>query len=343
MVFVNELSMRNYTWFLVVALLLSACQMQKLTVDVYDPPQLEFPPDISLYLLSSRYVAATGPYEDVQWGSYESVDSVKWALSRALVDSLGSLMTNEGNYRVRIEHNIRMLRHNGGDLPEQQPWEGMISLAESRRVEAILLLEGFDIQESQIETTLSEGKYVSSFTITITTAWRSYDTRRRRLVEEAVYQWDTLFQATGSSPETTQSQLLPVMEATKQACDHAAFAYFDSFRPKKVKVERFYFPDGNEQMVKAHEAIQKGDWNVAERLWYYLAYQSPDSSILAKASFNMAMVCEHDGRLNQALAYARRSQKFKPARSTMEYINLLNTKLLAYSDHIKEKKIIRRW
>ncbi|TSA39250.1 MAG: hypothetical protein D4R64_00160 [Porphyromonadaceae bacterium] len=317
--------------------------MQKVMVNVYTPSKLVFPPDVRSVLVTSRYVPATGPYEEVQWGAYESIDSLKWALSESLVDTLAKRMVTGNNYLVKVKHFPRMLRHNEASLPDPLPWEGLLNLSKKEYVQALLIIEGFGLKKTPVIVTDNNGNYLAQYSVGVTLALRVYEPDKMRIIDDSVYIFSSEFKGTGKTEQEALKQLPDDQKAMLTACSNAAEAYFTLINPGEVLAKRYYYNEGDSSMLQADQAVKKGKWGRAESKWKWLAYNSQDSVIQAKASYNMALVCERDGRINQAIGFARRSQRLKPDNHTLEYINVLNKKILDYEDQIKQKKLIRRW
>jgi len=336
--------MKKLTLLLLVVLtFLCSCQLQKVMVNVYTPSKLVFPPDVRSVLVTSRYVPATGPYEEVQWGAYESIDSLKWALSESLVDTLAKRMVTGNNYLVKVKHFPRMLRHNEASLPDPLPWEGLLNLSKKEYVQALLIIEGFGLKKTPVIVTDNNGNYLAQYSVGVTLALRVYEPDKMRIIDDSVYIFSSEFKGTGKTEQEALKQLPDDQKAMLTACSNAAEAYFTLINPGEVLAKRYYYNEGDSSMLQADQAVKKGKWGRAESKWKWLAYNSQDSVIQAKASYNMALVCERDGRINQAIGFARRSQRLKPDNHTLEYINVLNKKILDYEDQIKQKKLIRRW
>ncbi len=324
-------------------LLLSSCQIRKVSVNIYAPGKIEYPPELRTLLVTSRYIPATGVYEDVQWGGYESVDSVKWKLSEALVDSLGKELIRGNHFLVKVRHNPRMLKNNTAGFPEPQPWEGMTEFVKKELVQGVLLIEGFDYDTGTISVLTVSGGFLARRTDSVTMAVRVYEPLKRRLVEDSVYIFNKSFEGTGASREAAIKALPEAFQGAYTVIGAAATAYVEQVLPKSHLEQRSFYHRGDSLLLVADTAINKGNWNRAEAKWNYLAYRSKDSTLQAIGSFNMALACERDGRLNQALGFARRSERLNPDRKTREYIALLEKKMNAYQERIKKGEIIRNW
>lgn len=324
----------------------NSCHMHKLTVDVYSPPAIELPPDVRGIVVTSRYVPASGDYEAVQHGYFDSVDSVKWDLSRYYTQVFANTLDSTDRYISKTDFNLRMLRNNNDTLPEPLPWVGLTKIVEQKRAPGLAILQGFDILEDDVSIEASpetEAAYKAIKKIEVIAAWRILQPERRRLIDENIYSFSREFFGIGASPEEAAANLPGDIEMKKQACKYAAEQYASLIIPGADNVERDYYRDGDPKLIEAHEAILEGNWGTAESKWTFLAYRSEDDEVKAKASYNMALFCEKDGRLNQALGFARKANKLMPNRRHLNKINNLLIKLYNEEDLRDRGEIIRNW
>ena len=322
---------------------LVSCQMSRITTALYTPPKLVYPPDARSFIVTSRFVPATGPYEDVQWGAYESVDSLKWQLAESVIDTLGKRMIRDNLFLVKVRHKPRMLRHNDATLPDPLPWDGLAALAKKEYVQGILILEGFGIQEYPVDVKGSGANFVATQKIDVTLAIRACEPDKMRMLDDSVYVFPTVFSGEGKSADEASSQLPEMKRAMFEACSNAADSYFGLIRPGDRMEKRGYFSKGDTTLVKVSVYPGEGKWGKAESRWKWLAYNSPDTLVQAKASYNMALCCERDGRMNQAIGFARRSQRLHPDRRAKEYVELLEKKINEFDRLVAEGKIRKRW
>ena len=328
-------------------LLTGSCQMQKLTVQVYEAPKIELPPDVRAILVTSRFVPATGDYEAVQWGYFESVDTSLWDLSKYYAESYSEILASSGRYISKPDFNINMLRNNNDTLPELLPWSGLQNIAKETRATGLAILQGFSISEDGIDVSekqeAEETIYNADARITVKAAWRLIQPERRRILDENVYAFTREFSSEGKSGEEAASGLPSRDEMLKEACHWAAEQYAGMIIPGTETVHREYYKEGSERMDQAHEAMLKGEWSKAEVKWKWLAYNAENDEIKARASYNMALICERDGRLNQALGYARRANNLYPHRRHLDLINELMIKEFREQEKREKGEVIRNW
>jgi tetratricopeptide (TPR) repeat protein len=216
-------------------------------------------------------------------------------------------------------------------------------MAKKEYVQALLVIEGFGLSKTPVAVAQNNGDYLARFSVGVTLALRIYEPEKMRWIDDSLYTFSTEFKGSGKTEQEARQQLPNDGQASLKACANAADNYFAMINPGQQSAKRYYFNKGDSSMLKADTALRAGKWGRAESTWKWLAYNAPDSIIQAKASYNMALACERDGRLNQAMGFIRRSQRIYPDKNTLKYIGVLNKKTLEFENQINQKKIIRRW
>ena len=332
---------------LIVVVTMNSCQMQKLTVEVYTPPKVELPPDVRGILVTSRFVPAKGEYEAVQWGYFEEVDSSLWDLSKYYAQSFSNTLDSTDRYVSKTYFDLKMLRHNRDDLPEPLPWHGLLKIVEEYKAPSIAILQGFSMEEGSVEVIDNSGNTEDPFEakqkITVNAAWRISQPERRRMLDESIYTFSMEFKSHGKTSEEATAGLPEKNDMYHQACDWAAEQYGQIITRGYELVERDYYKDGDPKLIEAHELISEGNWTRAESKWRYLAYEGETEEIKAMACYNMALFCEKDGRLNQALGFARKANNFQASRRHLKLINNLTIKMFHEEELRERKELIRNW
>lgn len=70
--------------------------------------------------------------------------------------------------------------------------------------------------------------------------------------------------------------------------------------PFWLKVERMYYKSNNPEMIKAEKFAMNNEWLKAANIWNKLS-KNKNAKIAAKASFNMALACEMEGKVGVAI------------------------------------------
>ena len=339
----HVINMKNITALIVLVSLLASCQVHRISVNLYAQPELIFPPEVTSILVTSKYVPATGDYEDVQWGAYESVDSLRWMISESVVDSLATHLQVGKKFQVKPLHFPRMFRHNGPDLPEPQPWGGMQDLARKEFVRAILVIESFDLDRSGVSVTTDGPLHQSEFSVDMNLGIRVYEPIRQRMLDDSVYAFRREFRATGSTAQEAMERLPSDTDAFLMTVGMASGEYARKILPRDIPTRRFYYHKGDSLMVLAHQALLENRWGSAESRWKWLTYNAKDTLTRARASFNMALACERDGRMNQAIGFARRAYRLHPDKRSLDYIAILEEKMRIHESEVLSGQKLKHW
>lgn len=76
--------------------------------------------------------------------------------------------------------------------------------------------------------------------------------------------------------------------------------------PTWLNVERIYYKSNNPEMIKAEKLALNNEWLKAADIWNKLS-KNKNAKIAAKASFNMALACEMEGKVGVAIDWLVRS------------------------------------
>ncbi len=324
-------------------LLMPACKVQHFMLEVYTPAPLDLPPELRTLVAVSRFVPATGPYDEVQWGHYQSFDSTLFRLANESLLGFTDEMNSSGRFGVRTPQGVRMLRHNGDSLPEMLPWEGLVQICRTNLSDGIALLEGFSIQQEPMETKEVSNQYVTTQMVHVKLAWRVLQPNRRRILDAGVYSYSKQFEGRGESRQAALDSLPDKGLQLLQAARYAGTAYANSMKPGLIAVKRNFYQKGHPVLEETAPFVLTGEWGKVEQKWKKNAYEGDSDELKAMCSYNMALLSEKQGFLNQALGYARRAQRFMPSKVHLDYINELTTRELQQEDQLKAGAFVRNW
>jgi len=333
--------------FLVLSVCLLSCKMQSVLVDVYTPAARSLPPEVKSIIAISRYVPAQGDYEEITWGYYQSLDTAMLEVADSCLSGFASELSSSDHFRVRTPKGHRMFKHNGDDLPKVLPWGGLLSICKKEYANAIALLEGFSIREENPLVKVYEDSQGSGFTasqkIVVTTAWRIQEPEKHRTFVEDVFTFSKLITVSGETKEDALRNLPDRKDRLIMASAWAGQEFARLIKPGVVGLKRNYYSKGHPIIEETAAYVESGDWGKVESKWKKNAYQGETDELKAMCSFNMAMLSEKHGLLNQAMGFARRAQRIMPSNKHLEYINILNFRMLEQQDLIKEGKLIKNW
>lgn len=93
-----------------------------------------------------------------------------------------------------------------------------------------------------------------------------------------------------------------------------------------VWVNRTFYNKGSMNLRRAKRLIRTGNWDLAERILLQ-AINSPRRKAAGRAKYNLALVYEGQGRLEEAIAMAERAALENGTRLAYNYINVLKFRL----------------
>ncbi len=110
-----------------------------------------------------------------------------------------------------------------------------------------------------------------------------------------------------------------------------AFCLSEQISPKWTTVDRLYYHSKNLTMLKAEEIAKEGEWLQAAEIWKTKT-AIKKRKLAAKACFNMALVCEIEGKSELALDWVKKATEIGH-KYDEEHHNLCKQ----YSDILKLK------
>lgn len=91
-----------------------------------------------------------------------------------------------------------------------------------------------------------------------------------------------------------------VHNALESSATYLGRSFGTKLIPFWLKVERMYYKSDNPEMLKAEKYAIKNEWKKAAEIWNRMS-KNKNKNISAKASYNMALACEMEGKLEAAI------------------------------------------
>jgi tetratricopeptide (TPR) repeat protein len=93
-----------------------------------------------------------------------------------------------------------------------------------------------------------------------------------------------------------------------------------------IWVNRTFYNKGSMQLRRARRPIRFGNWDLAEKILLQ-EINSPNNKAAGRAKYNLALVYEGQGRIEEAIAMAERAALENGTRLAYNYINILKFRL----------------
>jgi hypothetical protein len=114
----------------------------------------------------------------------------------------------------------------------------------------------------------------------------------------------------------------------KDATKYIAKTFGSKLAPSWMPVERMYYTSGNPTMQMAEKFALQNEWLKAAEIWNRES-KNKNKKIAAKATFNMAIACEMEGKFDLAIDWLVKSYSALPKNneehkaSCQRYIDVL--------------------
>ena len=152
-----------------------------------------------------------------------------------------------------------------------------------------------------------------------------YDPKGRIVLDQSSIAKELQFSGEGINPVAAAAALIEKKEAVKQAANAAGHVYATKIDPYWIRVTRDYFVRGNEAFHIAKRKAQTGNWDEAGDLW---KQQTGSSSrkVAGRACYNMAIINEINGDLDNAILWAQKAYENYRVRIALNYVNILRNR-----------------
>ena len=158
----------------------------------------------------------------------------------------------------------------------------------------------------------------------IRSGWRLYEPGLP-LQDEMVYEDQFLLSAKGINPAEALQTLSYRTEKVMDQAHRTGFYNGGRLEPSRVRVGRQYFVRGSEPFVRGKRLAQTGAWNEAARLWEQ-ELNHPKEKIAGRAAYNMAIINEINGNLDEAIQWAGDAYSIYGNRDALRYLRILQNR-----------------
>lgn len=217
-------------------------------------------------------------------------------------------------------------------------WYGLETLKSAYETDIVIVIDSIVLEmDSGEETNLYT--YPEEFYIyralDIKIYWNVYDVYERKLLDKYTYTDTLLWDATGTDIRQLRKDFPSVIQSVKEACYFAALDYSARVFPKWEVETRYYFFNGNNDLIKAADFVRKDEWEKASEIWVKYVTDT-DNEIASRACFNLAVASEMSGKFDDAIFWAQKSYERKEKTRTYYYILVLKNRKIEY-DKIKKQ------
>jgi len=335
--------MKNLLYILFLAGLLSACRSTRLmSLSVTEPAPVTLSPQIKSAGVLNRSIA------EGKTRVLDAIDKVV-TLEGAQLDKEGSAasissFTHELSKNDRFTE-VKAVELEGagnttpGVFPAPLSWEKVDRLCKDNNVDVLFSLEIFDTdskvsyaaQPVKVNTPLGKLPAVhqqATLRTFVKTGWRIYDPAERIVLDEFPLSRQLMYRASGINPVVAANALTGRKDAVIAAGSQAGQLYAFRVLPVRLRVSRDYYVRGTENFKRARRRAETGNWDAAADLWKEET-ENHRRKIAGRACYNMAIISEINGELDQAIVWAQRAYEDHNNKLGLRYVRILENRKIS--------------
>jgi len=285
---------RTVLTFLLLALNLTSCLISDYTrttkIEIMKPGIFNFPENTSTVAIINRgsYINDTIPFRYFNGTKIDTDTTVKYqALSNVCVDALAGFLEKEGYFRKVINYRDSLTSLNLSNISIINPEE----MFRETKSDICIFLDFFDFSIASLngfgDVVANSAKL--SWTIAIKTDTLSY----------LYNQGDTLIYEANEFPLNFNGHNRLQM-IVNNSSEYLGRSFGSKIIPTWLPVERLYYKSNNQNMLLAEKYALNNEWLKAAEIWNKQTKNKNDR-MAAKASYNMALACEMEGKHDAAI------------------------------------------
>ncbi len=328
--------------FVISFILVSCSSYNSLTIGVTEPAPVDFPASIKSVGLVNRTINV-----DSDNNLFEGIDKVL-SLEGKELDKIGAERAITGLYdglsgleRFESIKRIETTDIKGSVMavfPAPLSWEKIDEICKANGVEAIFELSFYDTDASfafdavpvnvatPVGTTVTLPEHQLTITTFVKTGWRIYDNTTKSIRDEFIVTEKQVSKGRGINPMIAYETITGRKEAVLQISNNIGKNYGFRIMPYYTRVSRIYYVRGTPNFKVGKRRAQVGDWHGAAKLWEK-ELDNPKRKIAGRACYNMAVINEIDGNLEDAVVWAAQSYTDYRNKEGLKYKRILENRM----------------
>lgn len=320
----------------ILAILCGCAATNNVYMTVYDPAPVSVPQNAKNIGLVKRL-----NLEDVnknlillnKISSLESEAILREGSNEALKGLREDLITNERFEKINFLDSIPIKTPGTNIFPNPLSWDEVNVLCKKYNLDAIFSLEMYDTELKIVPIIIPpnlnnpadviKSLHRVELTTIIKTGWRIYYPSTKTILDEYSLVKTLHFTASAANPLAAAEALIGRKEAIKQTSYQAGKIYALRILPVRYRVTReYYVRGGNSSFKVAKRRAQTGNWDGAAQIWQTQS-KSTKRKTAGRATYNMAIINEINGELDNAISWAQKSYEDYRIKRALRYINIL--------------------
>lgn len=340
--FIQKNIKKSMLLLVVILIALSSCApTNELTIGVTKPAPLFLPKTIQHVGIIDR----STPSEENK--TIDGIDKIlsaeglnldKDGAQKAISGLSEALANSQAFEKITIIDNAALRSPGLGISPAVLSWEEVADICEQHNLDALYVLSYFDTDSTVDYAAINKKvkgpagieipviEHQAKVNTNIKLGWRIYNLADRRIVGQFPYVRNVTVVGKGINPAKALSTIAGRKEAVLAESNAIAHQYGNQILPYKTRVKRVYFVKGTDNFEIGKRRAQAGQWNSAAELWEQETANT-EAKIAGRAYYNMAIINEINGNLDQAIAYAQKAYTDYNTKEALKYINVLKRRV----------------
>jgi len=260
-------------------------------------------------------------------GAYEAVTGLNDELS-----------ANNRFTKVKSIDNADVRSPGMGIYPAALSWETVEQICNENKVDALFTLSFYDtdaaVDYKTVPVTIVGPlglkipaiEHHASISTLIKTGWRIYDPANKYIFDQYAENNTVVSKGVGINPVKALEAVLNRKEAVLQISKDLGHRYGQRLLPYYTRVRRQYFVKGTANFEIAMRRARTGDWDGAADLWEK-EVNNPKGKIAGRACYNMAIINEINGNLEDAITWASKAYTDYEIKEALSYIKVLKYRI----------------
>ncbi len=303
--------------------------LETVQIEVVKPAKIIIPISISsLTVLNASKLQKQGSFTNSKQLALYQTDST---VTHELVKNATMFLNESPRFDTCVLHS-KAYSKKLIDFSKPIKWDDLEQISYQNNTKAILAIEAFSIEDSILRISEFDGyghTTTKSLLLICSSLWRLYIPEERKIIERKI-RIDTLyFEEFSTIRDYRETMVRP--EAREWLANVISMdigsKVSDRLAPYWVPVKRDLLNGGNNEIKMATKFAMTDDWIKAAKIWQNYT-EDKDPKIAAVACYNMALVCEVQGRIDLAIVWLNQSKENYPSPISDNYLKILNYRLV---------------
>ena len=328
--------------FIIMNIIFCSCSSTNLlTISVTEPAPVYIPQNIKTVGIIDRSLPSAKNEKMDKFDKILSVEGEhldKEGAHEAIVGLHDELINNGRFPEVKTITGIENENPGLGIFPAPVPWKKIEQICSENHVDAIFTLSFYDTDTKvdyhavPIEVNAPLGikvpaiEHHAAIATLIKTGWRIYDPGNQFILDEHFVNDQVVLNGVGINPVNAVKAVMGRKEAVLQVSNNIGHRYALRILPYRLRVSRHYYVRGTNNFKIAKRRAQTNDWDGAAELWNDEVGNSK-RKVAGRACYNMAIINEINGELNNAIEWASKSYTDYKNRKALSYLRVLENRI----------------